>query len=336
MKHFISLLFVLLLCVINSFCFINPKKGNGNGAVNTFGTAIKNGYLTTEENVIFQHSCDGGGIVTEMWMTGGWSGFDKTRVRFYIDGEVKPSIDYQLYLAHGIGWGDDSTWQGNEIVGKNAHGGGIYHTYRIPFSNNITITANLDFATDNTFWFIIRGLENMPVIMGDLELPQGTRLRLYKNENITLQPQELTTLVSSIGGGALFMVTIQAESSDLNYLEACFRAYIDNATDPIFLSSGTEDFFLSAFYFNGGIYATSQSGLTHFDTSTTKLSMYKFFWRDPVLFSSAFQLQWKNMEDGSCPTKWPPSSAQKNSEPTISGRVAPMTYTSYVWVYEWD
>src|SRR5688572_13832243 len=42
---------------------------------------------------------------------------------------------------------------------QNAHGGGIYHTYRIPFGVSIKITANLAFETDNTFWFIIRGLD---------------------------------------------------------------------------------------------------------------------------------------------------------------------------------
>jgi hypothetical protein len=61
---------------------------------------------------------------------------------------------------------------------QNAHGGGIYHTYRIPFGFSIKITANLAFETDNTFWFIIRGLDNMPVIMGDLVLPSDARLKV--------------------------------------------------------------------------------------------------------------------------------------------------------------
>ena len=34
------------------------------------------------------------------------------------------------------------------------------------------------------------------------------------------------------------------------YLEACMRALVDGSTDPIFLSSGAEDYFLSAYYFN--------------------------------------------------------------------------------------
>jgi len=211
----------------------------------TFGTAIKNGHLYATEETIFQHQSATGGVVTEMWMTGGWDGFAYTRVRIYIDGESEASIDYQLYMAHGIGWGDDSTWQGNEWVGKTAHGGGVYNTFRIPFSKSIIVTAQLAYPTNNVFWFIIRGLENMPVIIGDLQLPAGTRLYLLQNQNVTLQPYELTTLAQIPQGnaGLLFFVTIEAESSDLNFLEACFRAYIDGAEDPQFLSSGTEDFF---------------------------------------------------------------------------------------------
>jgi len=45
---------------------------------------------------------------------------------------------------------------------------------------------------------------------------------------------------SNTVSGALFLVTIKSISKDFNYLEACFRAYMDGATTPQFLSSGTE------------------------------------------------------------------------------------------------
>jgi len=309
--------------------------------VKSFGTAIKNGHLTTTEQVIFEHVSPTGGVVTELWMTGGWNGFYATRVRIYIDGETQASIDYQLYLAHGIGFGDDNTWQGSDITGKNAHGGGLYNTYRIPFVKSIKITATLAYPADNTFWFIVRGLENMPVIIGDIQLPFGTRLKLYKNENVTVAPLQFTTLANTSSAGALFMVTIQAESSDLNYLEACFRAYLDGDTTPQFLSSGTEDFFLSAFYYNGGQFTTSQSGLTHAekDSKPTRLSMYKFFQRDPVVFQKGLKLVWRNFEDATCPTHWGAKVDVEDSaenQKLNSPNVANMTYTSYVWVYEWS
>ena len=47
------------------------------------------------------------------------------------------------------------------------------------------------------------------------------------------------------------------------YLEACMRAVIDGADKPLFLSSGGEDYYLSAYYFNQGEFKTPNSGLTY-------------------------------------------------------------------------
>lgn len=325
----------LLLAACLVVALAAPVKLEAGVPYKTFGTAIKNGHLSTAEQTIFEHK--GSGVVTEMWMTGGWDGFALTRVRIYVDGEVTPSIDYQLYMAHGIGWSDDSTVQGNSVLGKNAHGGGIYHTYRIPFGSDIKITATLDHAASNVFWFIVRGVDNFPIMLGDVQLPATARLKLYKNENVTVKPLEYTTLASVTGsGGAVFLVTIAATSSDENFLEACVRYYVDGAASPIFLSSGTEDFFLSAFYYNGGTYFTSESGLTHNEvTNPVKLSMFKFFQRDPLFFSTGMSLVWRNQEDAACPTSWPPPAEEAAKPVMASANTAPMVYTSYVWVYEW-
>jgi len=304
--------------------------------VTAFGSALKNSHLYVQETTIFEHKIDAGGVITEQWWTGGWDGFCNTRVRIYIDGETTPSLDYRLYEGNNIGFCDDSVFQSNQIFGKTAHGGGVYNTYRIPFSKSIRITGTLDHEANNVFWFIVRGLDNVQsIIVGDVELPLGTRLRLFRNQNVTVQPYELTTLASVSGqGGMLFNVFIAAESADLNYLEACFRCYIDSDTDITYLSSGTEDFFLSAYYYNGGQFFTDQSGLTHFDTTEgkTKLSMYKMFWRDPLIFHKSFVLKWKNMEDASCPTKWGVNDFQLDKT-AKKPQVAPMTYTSMAWVY---
>ncbi len=43
------------------------------------------------------------------------------------------------------------------------------------------------------------------------------------------------------------------------------RFYADGATQPLFLSSGAEDYFLSASYFDEGMFKGPNSGLTYFD-----------------------------------------------------------------------
>ena len=88
------------------------------------------------------------------------------------------------------------------------------------------------------------------------------------------------------------MVTLAASSTDYNYLEACMRAYIDGSQQTMWISSGTDDFFLSAHYFNRGIYHTDNSGLTCKENNGM-MSAYKLFENDPLLFSKLLAFIWR-------------------------------------------
>ena len=73
--------------------------------------------------------------------------------------------------------------------------------------------------------------------------------------------------------------------------------------------SGTEDYFLSASYFDEGTFASSQSGLTwKAGDGSGDLSMYKTHTRDLVPFHGGMQYMWRNNEDGqSCPNHASPA-----------------------------
>eukprot|EP01083_Nonionella_stella_P228807 810590_1 len=158
----------------------------------------------------------------------------------------------QLLIGHGIGFtyadaNKDVPWA-TKRIGHNAANGALFNTYRIPFQKSINITI-LNQKTA-TFWYIVRGVLNYPVIIGDLLLPADTKLRLYKQENIILQPYDFITIANITGtAGLLFMTTFVANSSDYNYLEACVRMKIDGESNYQFLSSGTEDFFFICILF---------------------------------------------------------------------------------------
>ena len=69
----------------------------------TFSHAIKNGLLmNNSENIVFEHN-SGPGVVTEQWFAGHGCMDEDTVMKIYIDGETTPSLDFNLYLAHGIG-----------------------------------------------------------------------------------------------------------------------------------------------------------------------------------------------------------------------------------------
>ena len=269
---------------------------------------------------------------------------ERMRIRIYIDGEAEASLDFMLFLAHGIGYTEELEKQyipwGTRRLAHTADGG-IYNTYRIPFSKSFRVTAT--HPVGGYFFYIIRGVENMPVVVGDLVLPANTRLRLFKNENVKLTPLEFITLANvSTTAGMLFQATLAANSSDFNYLEACFRARIDGAANVTWLSSGTEDFFLSAYYFNRGIYHLDNSGLTYITSSpASAMSAYKFFENDPLLFTKSFELIWRCGEtinsNSGCPNDWPPPGpSESTNQRGFSPKLADTVVTTYAWVYEYS
>ncbi len=157
--------------------------------------------------------------------------------------------------------------------------------------------------------------------------PGNTRLRLYKNEDVPLSPYEFLTLVNvTSGSGAVYMVTLQANSTDYNYLEACFRLKVNGEDGYQFLSSGTEDFFLSAYYFNSGKFHADNAGCTFLDGKGA-MSAYKFFENDPILYTSKVEMVWRCGETQGdttgCPSTFPPNLSRRKKR---SRRFSPLIF----------
>ena len=342
----------------------------------TFSHAIKGAYCHANQEIEIFNYAAGPGVITEQWYTGYECLGPNTIIKYYMDGDAKPYIEMNLYMAHGIGFvsssGDfnESTmavpnWEdaghkskvngpddpgipwGTKRIGHTARGGGLYNTIRLPFQKSIRVT--FESPTSGYYWYIVRGSENYQVKIGDLILPKTAMLKLYKVENYVIQPKEYIVVAATTNKtGLLYKVTLAATSSDFTYLEACYRALIDDAKDFQFLSSGTEDFFLSAYYYSGGIFHTDHAGLTFFQKPGT-MSAYKFFEEDPVIFNKSFKLIWRCGEivdndcykagggcyiEGNtryCNTKY---GTHKHTIPN-GVQFAVTKMSSYVWTYEW-
>jgi len=295
----------------------------------TFGSSGKELGVLNEyrEAELLRH--EGKGCLTHMWFGGNWPGYDRTRIRVYVDGESSPSIDMLLGLGHGCGFGDrDAPW-GIERMGKTGDPSGVYNTHRIPFGTSIRVTAqrSADSPDGAPFWWIIRGTEHLPLVIGGLRLPERTRLKLYTLNEYRAKPLEEFDLCQLATAGMLYQVTIAAKVdkpngdwTDFSYLEACMRAYLNGANEPLILSSGLEDYFLGTYYFNRGKYQTPLAGLTHLDQSDGSFSAYRFHEQDPIVFKSGLRLTCRCGEE---------QNGRVFHKPTET------TYSTCVWVYEW-
>ena len=112
-----------------------------------------------KEAVLFEHK--GKGCLTHFWFGGNFNGVENTRIRYYVDGEQKASIDMQLYMGHGIGFNDNKAPWLNKHMGKLGKQNGVFNNYRIPFGRSVRVTAQrAENADDNQpIWWIIRGVD---------------------------------------------------------------------------------------------------------------------------------------------------------------------------------
>ena len=192
----------------------------------SFGVAVKQAHLFKGvEKEVFNHTLSTGvthGAMTQAWHAGKPSGVTpRLRIRYYIDGEAEASIDYPLFLAHGQGPAQltgtndanpkeqggtganfttpTSPW-GNALFGRT-HDSGWYNTYLVPFGKSIRITLTDDVGS-SSFWYMCRGVENMPLVVAGLQLPPSARLSLQRT-TATVKPGTLITFANATGTAGL-------------------------------------------------------------------------------------------------------------------------------------
>lgn len=192
---------IALLCGVLQLCAGRGLQSNGPtgpaAAPSSFSSAIKGGHLKSNvEQELFAIN-DGPGFLTEQWFTGNIVN-DQTRIRIYINNETEASLDFMLFMAHGIGCGQNYDnqfvpWQTRRIAREAT--ASVYNTYRIPFQTSIRITATT--PGGGIFWYIVRGLKNTQIRLGDYTLPADARLRLYKVDNVSLAPLQFVTAVQT-------------------------------------------------------------------------------------------------------------------------------------------
>ena len=137
--------------------------------------------------------------------------------------------------------------------------------------------------------------------------------------------------------GLLFMSTLAVESGNLNFLEGCYHAYTPHSAPypGVVVSTGTEDYYDSAWYFNAGGFQLPVSGFTHKSTTSSggvSWSAYRFHEMDPMPFSDGFRFVWRNGDADDPVTGlkcFTETGGRTVGNPTVSN------VTAYAWMYTW-
>jgi len=322
-------LFLVPLLFLVSAASPLPSEPQGT----TFSNAVAGSWFRggSENELIFFNSTVGGAL-THFWMTGEPI-CDDVLIRVFIDGEQQPSLEFTPAMAAGTGFDDDQAPWGTAWMGKGAATGGWYNNIPIPFSSSIRISFVV--PKDAVLWLIARGSEGYVTKVRDIPLPPKARLQLLKYQG-TVKPMDYVPLAhKDKGRGFILQTSLAVRSDNLNFLEGCYRVYTTKQMGypGLLLSSGTEDFYSSAYYFNAGKYRAPESGLTHMNTTENTFSAYRFLDRDPVVFTDGMTLVWRNGD------AWDPATGQKctlESGGTVVGSPGNSDILAYTWVYVWD
>lgn len=193
-------------------------------------------------------------------------------------------------------------------------------------------------SSDNKIiWVIVRGTENLPTSFQGFQLPPTARLVLQKLENKVINPLDFVNVADvATGRGMLLSHTLSVSSGNLNFLEGCYHAYPDysQAFPGLTISTGTEDYFDSAFYFNAGEFHLENAGYTHFrqvNSTSVEWSAYRMHDLDPIFFKNGFRFEWRNgdvVDDRGF-------KCLLNQGGHVVGSPTQSTITSYAWVYLW-
>jgi len=298
----------------------------------TFSYGVSQFHMDPAQNYTLW-SREGPGVIQYFWLTGD---FDVSYMIFevYIDGATQPNYVFTPDERSGIGFGDQTSPWGNSIIGKGALWGGVYSQLKVPFTTGIVYKAKMapSATKGGTLFWQIRGTPSLPIIVANVQLPSTAKLVLYKNSQVTLKPLDFLTLANTTNSGVVFMTLLEVKSNNLNYLEGCFRSYVKGSKEAVLISTGTEDYFQSGYYFNAGTYHLPGAGLSHKDTETGTLSAYKIHEDDPLFFTrGGFVFVWRNGDTQD------PKTGHKCADdrgPTV-GNPQISTVTTYCWVYEW-
>jgi hypothetical protein len=259
----------------------------------------------------------GPGYVSHLWCAiycTDQAGRDFSRYRVTVDGEATPSIDSTLVGFHAADANPNANFA-TRYLGYNHAGAlnGYYCYLPIPFRSSIkieiiggsattaaTVFAIADYHLDNFAW--------------------GRAGKLHTVEQQATVPayawQDLLN-VSNVPSGILLGLYSRMRGGDAtwNFLEGNVRIFADGLTSPCYESSGTEDYFNNAWYFQTGVIFADQSGCTLYDPASNSVGAYRFHLDDPIPFDNALRIRWQN------------------GDPDEATVVNPTSLRSHVWYY---
>ena len=226
----------------------------------------------------------GAGCIASIWFT--LRSRDRYILRnailnIYWDGEGNPSVDVPLGDFVGAGYGEYKH-HSTLLLGETS--GGYYSFIPMPFSESCKIEViNASNEPISSFYAMI-GYYVFEEGLDDVKLRFHAK---WRRENPTQEGKPYTILEAEgkgfYTGTRLNMQSLRRERG-FTYLEGNFEVKVDDEETLSYGSTGTEDYFLSGWYFLHGVYAAMTHGILIKDERRFRTSCFRFHIFDPIPF----------------------------------------------------
>ena len=203
----------------------------------------------------------GPGNVVSLWMAlgGGSMPALDARLRVYYDGSPTPAIDIDLGTLLATHWGAGATYGSHSCthvhaeINSNNYNTGFLITFPMPFGTEIRIAY---YNPSTTQVAVIYSMATYALSATDEA--NGKRLRQqgarYLDQAVTRAATDVTTLATITGGSGWVVYHSMVggvNAQNDSWLERNIAFFVDGETTPSIQSTGTEDWYDSAWYFNG-------------------------------------------------------------------------------------
>lgn len=204
---------------------------------------------------------NGPGTVVSVWMAlgGGNAPALDGRLRVYYDDAQQTSIDIDMGTLLATHWGAGSTYGSHSCehvhveINSNNYNTGFLITFPMPFGQSIKVAYyNITTGQDADIYSMVTySLTPTDEANGQRLRCQGAR---YADQKVSRGAADTTTLADISGGPGSIVYHSQVggiSATNLSWLERNFAITVDGEPAPQIVATGTEDWYDSAWYFEG-------------------------------------------------------------------------------------
>src|ERR1700761_219252 len=253
---------------------------------------------------------DGPGEISHMWFTLADSEpffLKRIVLRIYWDGEESPSVETPIGDFFGQGTGEYVPWQSEVLT--VSHDRAMNSYFPMPYARHakVTITNDGKESLGSLYWNIDYRTDTKPLPKDTLyfhaqyrqaQPNHGWTGQWYENGepmvNYRRNPDGKDNYVwmEAQGHGQFVGVTMSIlQNQDGWWGEGDDMFFIDGATTPTFIGTGSEDYFLGAWDFGGSGYSLPLNGapMVGREIAGARWSVYRFHLDSPIPFSKSFK-----------------------------------------------